>query len=863
MGSPAQSWQGGYAFWTSRPNSPATPGTPGTPTSRRLMQLKVLYSLDGKNNFLARASDPVEVLPIPLGPTAQPVQYCAVSLIRCVDAILAQSPDLLPKLKHADFAVYAYDCLEEGTPQVGHGMLSWLLSDRERQNQPRIAGRVCKNITALFNNANNAETLEVKLNLTPAPYRSRREYQQQLEDFRNISPPRARPVVNTTVNDYQFMDMTFGQSYDMSSTASAYGPPIDWNGNGVDCSTPADSPQPGSPTKRRSVENIDPSQDLGVENVPPKKRARLTPASKPSGSAIVSDKTPLQLATTAASVRNYRPILPNLQEQPKQSDAPIRAPTPRPERRGSRGPRVRAPVPSSLRIDSSLTVPNEHNPTTPVTPESPSENVNENQSPRSAFGSSPPAYPSSPLPTGPATEAPTGPLSELPNGPLTELPTGPATEFPTEAFDVNPFANFDTDFSAVDEFFRLETTEPFDAELIFHDSAYYSEQPSAHRNDAGQHEQKSQLEQQLDLTLHDDYRWLHQIQPGEPSLGTTSPGETSQQQPVQESQTGETCVPRQSPVQQPPVQPSQMKKACIPQQPPVQQPEQNERARQEPQGQQSQPLSRGQSSDGSERIEKLRQQRLKTMPWKSVNPAATDKAARGTNASRRKERIVNRLDEAVAQGKVPRYCEDCGELETPTWRKLYSYRFAGPIPSDYTGLPIFTFRHPETKAIEHVVYKSRLSPNDSQFREHTLCNACGIHWNSHKKPRHDRVMVWSPQELIRHINWMMSDIVAGMHPDHAIHIWSTAIQRGDVHKLREARQAAWTALKEERQAALTAKREKVKQQQPSTPQPGTSLPATPAEVIEILEDDTAQAVVDGTEDLTFEQMMEQTLANMK
>lgn len=44
---------------------------------------------------------------------------------------------------------------------------------------------------------------------------------------------------------------------------------------------------------------------------------------------------------------------------------------------------------------------------------------------------------------------------------------------------------------------------------------------------------------------------------------------------------------------------------------------------------------------------------------------------RSGSGAKRKQNIVARLHKSLAQGVMPEYCNHCGEIETPTWRKAY------------------------------------------------------------------------------------------------------------------------------------------------------------------------------------------------
>ncbi|OQD92532.1 hypothetical protein PENSOL_c040G02968 [Penicillium solitum] len=43
-----------------------------------------------------------------------------------------------------------------------------------------------------------------------------------------------------------------------------------------------------------------------------------------------------------------------------------------------------------------------------------------------------------------------------------------------------------------------------------------------------------------------------------------------------------------------------------------------------------------------------------------------------TGSTKRSKQVQARLDQAIREGQVPLYCENCGSIETPTWRRAWS-----------------------------------------------------------------------------------------------------------------------------------------------------------------------------------------------
>lgn len=153
--------------------------------------VKVLYSFDNENktNCLARWPQPLDIRTAYLD---ENTQIGVIELKTCIQAIVSASPELVAKLGQ-DYTVYAYDYSEYETPLVGQGMLSWLLASSSstpsapaHQSRTIVTGRVCKNIMGLFSSGSQ-ETFEVKLRLVPVPTSLQSEYIESMKKYRELS----------------------------------------------------------------------------------------------------------------------------------------------------------------------------------------------------------------------------------------------------------------------------------------------------------------------------------------------------------------------------------------------------------------------------------------------------------------------------------------------------------------------------------------------------------------------------------------------------------------------------------------------------------------------------------------------------
>ena len=153
--------------------------------------VKVLYTFDDQNKTNCLARWP-QILNIRTAYLDETTQIGVIELKTCIQAIVAASPELVAKLGQ-DYTVYAYDYSEYETPLVGQGMLSWVLASASttptapaHQSRTVVTGRVCKNILGLFSSGAQ-ETLEVKLRLVPVPTCLQSEYIESMRKYRDLS----------------------------------------------------------------------------------------------------------------------------------------------------------------------------------------------------------------------------------------------------------------------------------------------------------------------------------------------------------------------------------------------------------------------------------------------------------------------------------------------------------------------------------------------------------------------------------------------------------------------------------------------------------------------------------------------------
>lgn len=150
--------------------------------------VKVHYTFDNENktNHLVRWRDEVKVRTAFLD---ENTQVGVIELKTCINAIVNASPELVAKLGQ-DYTIYAYDYSEYETPLVGQGMLSWALASSKpltpaEQSNTMITGRVCRTLGLFSSGA--PETLEVRLRLVPVPTALQSEYINSMNKYRELS----------------------------------------------------------------------------------------------------------------------------------------------------------------------------------------------------------------------------------------------------------------------------------------------------------------------------------------------------------------------------------------------------------------------------------------------------------------------------------------------------------------------------------------------------------------------------------------------------------------------------------------------------------------------------------------------------
>ncbi|KAF2644061.1 hypothetical protein P280DRAFT_496511 [Massarina eburnea CBS 473.64] len=779
---------------------------------RRLMRVKVLYTFDDQNksNCLARLPSPLSIPTVSLDETTQ---VGVIELKTCIQAVVTASPELVAKLGH-DYTVYAYDYSEYETPLVGQGMLSWVLASASTtpnapadQSQTMVTGRVCKNILGLFSNGIK-ETLEVKLKLVPVPTCMQSEYVENLERYHNLS----KIVPEGLPSDYnawaEFLEANPAIRQLAQPAAARQPQPGDGQPSaGVESfqemlarqsqqaednrfdsfqdrrmsfDTRASSPalssatfyqyqhqRPPRPASQASFYSESAAQSHYYarerdqeeqEEEPPKKRARITKAKRPKKAAVLGiNHDSLRLsATSAASVRNHRPLTGNPGAAVSIEQVP-RAPTPRPGMAGmplGRGP-LRPPAPSLLR-HTSIDYGRQY-----ASPYDMSDNGMESAD--EGKGRSPtdtPAHmPSSPPLMPRRTLSPARSSPELPSLPpndsgfVSDLPTGRDEEETDARVKLWDGSDLPSVFQTMQRR-RFDNTNLGTIEM--EDVAPQEpETPSEADFMSTFQEQMSSAVATLPVPFNDAGYRRH--------ASSLVPTETVPfSQPSQDQASGPLAMSQAN--------------ACLP--------EANV-----PFSTTSGPMLVKYNNPGPPLdipTNPTGQTRSKGLPrshtWSAGEPMSdgafttvggTTRQPRSGGKVKRQDCIRSKLQEALSQGKMPTYCNNCGQIDTPTWRKAYmrveegfpdnvecgsgetriiAYEAIEPEQDDDVAPKYRIFKQSLTETELEDMRQAASNPHEENpraFKMLTLCNPCGLWLNKKSEMRPHRVWAKSNNDRER------------------------------------------------------------------------------------------------------------------
>lgn len=666
-----------------------------------------------------------------------------MELRKCIQAIVSASPELLSQLAAGDFTIYAYDYSEYDTPLVGQGMLSSILAAVSptpaapaHQSKTMITGRVCQNVMGLFSNGVK-ETLEVKLRLVPVPVPKplQNEYLKTMEVYRTISPatsagfdPNAwsaslhtaalslgtpfeeAPTPTSVRNDsaehpfdnhsnhsthsnpsYQRPRLPSSASFHAQPSFVYHTPAFSAPVSRTNSPTlPQHQPMqyPARPSSRASLRSDHShrrrescnARDQYQEEGPARKRVKVTQTEWRGKSAFGANPADLRVtASTAASIRIHRPV-------------PTR---PNMVNRNSLEPPPRAPTPvpqsfstasrhgSFLRRESSLAKTQSYRSPYSQPIDMPTRSDAGMSSPEdNARNRSPTDFPSSP----PMMPEPSSPgLPSMPSFPKPMVDSGYMSS-PFEGQDDDEDRSVDEEDLQMAQ--QYESREP-KSQLPFSDFIEQTPGPP------------ELLPNRMQMDRHSSRN------PHDPAADLSRQKARNAVLPPAERR-GSLSLP----------------------------PKPKDKSQERPRLDDIKPNMTRYSSNAMMRSE-------------AASPAPTDdgavlpKAPRSGSGAKRKKTIQDKLLQAVSQGEKPAYCGNCGAIETPTWRALFTRVMTGspselgPVIDGVTmGTEILERDDEGKKITKYRIIKSTRKGKDPQevagYETLQVCNPCGLWFNKYK-----------------------------------------------------------------------------------------------------------------------------------
>lgn len=658
-----------------------------------------------------------------------------------------------------DYTVYAYDYSEYETPLVGQGMLSWVLASASptpnapaHQSKTMVTGRVCKNVLGLFSKGAQ-ETLEVRLRLVPVPTVLQSEYLESMQRYRELSNviPHdfdAQAWTNFIRQSPGLMSYTKTQQPDrttspmdhsgierlhqmLSAGSTPRELPIMHPNEPLQAGSPASStfvppsrlPTPGGHRQMSEQPQIQPSRaqnDVirpsssasmrdtdfrtqtfyssrrdsilsgyasGEESAEPqpRKRAKLYRADLSGKEDFNIERQPTSLrvaASTAASVRIHRPtpVNPSISAAQQSNEEPIRPPTP--ISRPSNIPRRARPPRSQLRESS-----NQSNVSyTSPYPMSDDHHAGDSNLPSPEESRYQGLFePSFSMPSSPPIID-----SGFPNQSSPVLP--PLVTDPDSGFmsgDLEDLLGDDIG-TPLEECTRVVSNEPTrDQQTV---------RPAVNLN--------SPVSTPAVSGNHKEPLREPPVKETAPPLSLPpAPASTSGSRPCSRA----SARPPPKPLAPAPMSQSEVEQLInsLPASDPVLPPHGTLQHSHSWAG----PMSDFSAADTP-----------------AQHPPEEGKVRSGASAKRLKQ-VQARLDKAIREGQVPPYCENCGAIETPTWRRAFWKEIVGSEQdaNEFVKDPSILFwraleRDEQDNVIKFKIYKKSLIDSDNDFVQILLCN---------------------------------------------------------------------------------------------------------------------------------------------
>jgi hypothetical protein len=679
--------------------------SPGEGVSVKTIKLKVLYTFDTeqKDNHLARWAQSIEVQTAYIDDTNQ---IGIVDLRTCLEAVVNASPELTSQSDN-DYTVYAYDYSEPDTPLVGQGMLSKALADQDvdsdMDNATMVTGRITKNIMGLFSR-NAQETLEVKLRLTPVNMFGQTRFRSGSMSSQDGRRPTLIPSSSSSnlTRGGSPVDTTGLETVQRMLTGENVGPgsrpgtPVESQGfNGSmrqagNMSRPTSRAGMRQPThgRRDSFNSGYYSGDETIEEGPSRKRARITKVEVATKSNFNIERQPESLrvaASTASSVRLHRPVPINPMAAIQAGEEPVRPPTPVPATKtGKPRGRPRKNPPSKIgrgsrARDSSAAPEPAPQPQLLNIPIASPEDTRAH-----SVDSTPANIPSSP-PVMP----------DMPHQAITSPALPPMIDFGNDSGFMS--GNLE-DMFADDRLLQFEdfiVDKPEDFETDQHITQSVEQFPPVFDD-----------VDDLDEPQHSKYK-------------TMPPPVAAASKTLSRAQSYTPATVHRARMSSPQLAPAPVPRA---------------RQIQDEQREQLRKLAPTPMSDPPPRI----LQRSQT--WAPDSDALMSDAVNGESSSRPKrvsgkkvgkELTRARLENAIAKGEMPPFCDNCGAIETPAWRRAFVKVFEQGWDDVETSLgygeccfkePIDHYEDGSVKKFRGYKVEKKAGDEDDEWESVTLCN---------------------------------------------------------------------------------------------------------------------------------------------
>ncbi|OJJ51014.1 hypothetical protein ASPZODRAFT_57492 [Penicilliopsis zonata CBS 506.65] len=757
--------------------------------SVRPMRLKVLYTFDDESKTHCLARWP-QLLDIQTAYLDEKTQIGVIELKTCIQAIVSASPELVAKLGH-DYTVYAYDYSEYETPLVGQGMLSWVLASASptpnapaHQSQTMVTGRVCKNVLGLFTKGAQ-ETLEVKLRLVPVPTVLQSEYLESMQKYRELSnviphefdaqvwtnflrqnpnllsytksqqPERTTsPISHSGIEKFhqllcegstprELPSIHPNDQYRSASPSqSIIVPPSRVSTPGGQHSSsrqqqqqqqsggaPSDLIRPESSASMRDADfqsrpslarrdSMQSGYGSGEDSAePPRKRAKLYRADWPGKSDYNIERQPSSLrvaASTAASVRIHRPtpMNPSIAAAQQSGDEPVRPPTP-----------ISRPTDLSRRVRS----------TPSLLREASSQSLVQYTSPYPMSDDQPPEDPATTSPEEVRYQGLFEPSFSMPSSPPV-MDCG----FPPRSSPVLPPMVMDQDSGfmsgGLEDLLDNEADTPGDECQGAVSNKPANSQGTARQTTVSQANSPDETRS----ALGNSSRPL-QLNTGFAGLTPKEMSPTLPRPPLSRTNSRPSSRagvrPTPKPLAPAPMSQSEVEQlmSSLPA---------------------SDPVIPGQLQHSHSWAGPMSD--YPTVATPAPQPMEEVKVRSGAGA-RRLRQVQARLDQCIKNGKAPPFCENCGAIETPTWRRAWSKEIVGSEQHaiEFVKDPTILFwqaleRDDNDNVTKFKLYKKSLVDEDNDFVQVLLCNPCGLwlhkfktmrpenKWNKHPKDKRKR-----------------------------------------------------------------------------------------------------------------------------